>query len=351
MIKKRFKFNGISYILNDDHKVASLVNNTELSGDILIPRSIINQNQEYVITSIEEGSFSFSEIKSIQFEDNSELEIIDEKAFYNSSLKSISLPKSVTKISPYSFACCLKLQEFIIPENSKLKVIESNAFFGSPIESIFIPSDLKYSQENWFNGLMKLTKFKVSPKSQSFFNYQDNYILGKNEEDQYYEILLFARRDIIRAAIPSFVEQIAPHSFEFCKSIQKVSFSNDSNLKIIQKYAFSNSALQTITIPKTVLKICEYAFYWCHYFKRVCFDIDSELKIIEKCAFGNSSLESIIIPSKVETIELIAFSNCKNLLAIEIEENSSMKSIVTDTSIETFQAIIFFPVKSKIRFE
>lgn len=67
----------------------------------------------------------------------------------------------------------------------------------------------------------------------------NNFLLGKstnNSED--YDVLLFARRDIVEAAIPSFIKKIALYSFEKCRALRKVIFTEDSKLLSIGHHAF-----------------------------------------------------------------------------------------------------------------
>ena len=47
--------------------------------------------------------------------------------------------------------------------------------------------------------------------------YDNNFILGKsNQKSEIFDILVFARRDIVNAIIPSFIKQIGPYSFTYC---------------------------------------------------------------------------------------------------------------------------------------
>ena len=73
----------------------------EAKGNILIPRSVIYKSTEYIVTSIEENSFINNKyIISISFAPNSKFSIIKRRAFYESSIQSISLPESLEYLEP-----------------------------------------------------------------------------------------------------------------------------------------------------------------------------------------------------------------------------------------------------------
>ena len=61
---------------------------------VTIPRSFNYESKEYIVTSILEGAFSRSRIKSIDFESDSGLQIIYKGAFAYSFIETIGLPSS-----------------------------------------------------------------------------------------------------------------------------------------------------------------------------------------------------------------------------------------------------------------
>ena len=92
---------------------------------ITIPKQVIE---------ISEGSFSdCKELKKVDFEEKSELQIIGKFAFKNSSIEEIMIPQHVTKISKGAFLWCSSLQQIHIPDDSELQVIEEGAFSNSSL--------------------------------------------------------------------------------------------------------------------------------------------------------------------------------------------------------------------------
>jgi hypothetical protein len=60
----------------------------------------------------------------------------------------------------------------------------------------------------------------------------------------------------------------------------------------------------TVTIPKRIQVICDNCFFRCKTLSRLNFERDSELRRLERLAFGGcSSLHTIRIPSSIESLE------------------------------------------------
>jgi hypothetical protein len=64
-------------------------------------------------------------------------------------------------------------------------------------------------------------------------------------------------------SIPASVAVISGSCFSECKSLTSISFSVDSKLSRLEKYAFSLSGLETIIIPASVEVICDFCFCQC----------------------------------------------------------------------------------------
>lgn len=86
-----------------------------------------------------------------------------------------------------------------------------------------------------------LTKVNLMPNNQIFSFFDSKTIIGKSDpNNKNYDVLVFASRDIEIVKIPSFIRIIGYNALNGCDSIQKVEFSDDSQLEIIQQNAFLN---------------------------------------------------------------------------------------------------------------
>ena len=74
---------------------------------------------------------------------DSQLQSFELGSFSSCSIKLIQIPPLLTKIDNYAFGYCEKLVSVNFPENSNLKIIGENAFEETSIKSISIPSNVK----------------------------------------------------------------------------------------------------------------------------------------------------------------------------------------------------------------
>ena len=136
------------YSIDEQTKTASVVSNNSPNADIFIPRSITHNSQEYLVTCIRSESFRNSiQLKSIRF-----------------------------------------------PPDSELKTIEENAFFNSSIESLTIPSKLTELKDGWSQLTINLDRITVSQDNPCFTLFEEKFILGKSTSNQKIFFLVMLRK-------------------------------------------------------------------------------------------------------------------------------------------------------------
>ena len=377
LTRKKIVQNGVTFIINQQDRTAAVARSKEAKGNIFIPRSIEWDNSEYVVKSISEKAFHFNgEIKSVNFHSNSELQVICDNAFAESSIEEISIPSSVKEIGIFAFNFCESLEKVEFSEDSQLNSIKESTFSYTSIKNIAIPRNVKQIGENAFYCCSKLSTIHFSKDSQ--LKIIDNYA--------------FAESVIEEITVPSRVKEIRACAFFYCHNLTKVDFSENSELNLIEKEAFCNSSIKSITIPSGVEKIGEgcfsltsqlndikvaeckeknfscykgnlilgksdiksdtfdvlflarrdikvvsvpsyikeispYAFIFCHRIQKVEFSDDSKLISLGKHSFSNSSLSSILFPSSVTNVGEYAFYQCTRLEKVEFKDNSKKTSI------------------------
>jgi hypothetical protein len=105
------------------------------------------------------GKSSFSECKSVRsviFENGSQLERFEESAFYGSGLQSIVIPSSVVVLDKSSFSECKSLLSVIFESGCRLERIGESSFYGTALQSIVIPSSVVFlgkTSFTWFKDL------------------------------------------------------------------------------------------------------------------------------------------------------------------------------------------------------
>lgn len=126
----------ITYLLNERNLTASVIRKKEYAGDIIIPKTVVDSNMSYRVTSIGDSAFKGC-----------------------SSLSTISIPNSVTSIEHAAFKGCSSLTAISIPEG--VKSIRENTFYGcSSLVTITIPNSVTSIGDSAFedcSSLMDIT--------------------------------------------------------------------------------------------------------------------------------------------------------------------------------------------------
>ncbi len=137
--------------------------------------------------------------------------------------------------------------------------------------------DASTTSKQWFIGDDTITKV-IIPE-------------GVERIDAYAFANLTALEEI---EVPSTLTDIAYGAFYNCTSLKKITFSGENNLKLINKSAFENCALEgVLELPRGYV-IGDYAFA------------------------GNEKLEGIHVAETLQSIGDYAFAGCKNLKDVQI---------------------------------
>lgn len=297
---------------------------TEKSDILFARRDIKNVTIPSYIKKISPYSFSKCQFLSeVNFEKNSQLQIIDDYAFSVSPIDNISIPSSVTKIGKYAFSGC-KIKNIEFLGDSEYISIGEGAFSEAEFKSISIPSKIIDLQKGWCHGLMKLTSIKISTSNKQYVFKDNTFLLGKiDEKSDIFDTILFARRNIKNVTIPSYIKKISPYSFSKCQFLSTVDFEKNSQLQIIDDYAFYSSSIQKISIPINLKNIGKYSFYDCKSLNNFGIPEKSELETIGPDAFDLSKIKSFYITNNLKQIEYGTFV-CDDLIIVEIAEKCTI---------------------------
>lgn len=316
--------------------------------------SFANSSFEYLkipksVSHIDDHAFFICKnIQLIIFDSDSNLSFMGQSAFESSSISTVTIPNKVKSIEENTFSYCKKLKKIEFLEESELKTIKSEAFSDSRIEVLNLPSQVEKLEENWCSGASKLKVIKISRNKHLAIINNNKLLIGKsNIENDQFDILYFACRDVVVAQIPSAIKRIGSCCFQNCKSLKNVQFPDDSKLEVIETSAFSCSSLESIKIPKHVSVISDYAFFLCQKIQSFIFESDSELNSIGKSAFESSSFTSLSVPKSVSIIGESAFYSCKNLQAIQFDSDSEL-SFIGKSAFE-LTSIINISIPNKVK--
>lgn len=151
---------GLTYTLNADH-TATVVNydDSTLDGVIDIPDTVISDGQPYTVTAINNAAFPNSAVTSVTIPDS--VTSIHDVSFFNcSQLTNISIPNSVTYIGYSAFSSCTSLKSVTLP--SSLSSISEALFSGcSQLTTIHIPDSVSSIQSYAFCACENLKTIRI----------------------------------------------------------------------------------------------------------------------------------------------------------------------------------------------
>lgn len=270
----KVKIDMLYYNLDLDNFTAevSTTGPTNYSGDIVIPESVLFNDVNYSVTSIEGGAFD---------------------GCYD--MTSVIIPNSIKSIGWSAFNGCSALTAVEIP--SSVTYIEDNVFEGcSGLSSIVVSSgNIKYDSRNNCNAIIETATNK----------------------------LLSGCKNTL---IPNNVTSIGQHAFSNCSAITNIIIPN--SVSSIEHYAFSNCTnLTSIEIPSSVSNIREGVFYWCTNLSDIVvadgnsvYDSRDHCKAVIETATNTLIIgcKSTTIPNTVTSIGYEAFRGCTTMTNIVI---------------------------------
>ena len=263
---------------------------------------------------------SRSSIKSVTIPDS--VTSIGNYAFNNcSSLASVTIPDGVTSIGDHAFEGCSSLASVTIPNS--VTSIGGSVFYGcSSLASVTIPNGVTSIGSGAFEGCSSLASVTI-PDSVTSIGGSVFYgcsslasVTIPNSVTSIGDYAFYYCSSLASVTIPDSVTSIGSSAFYGCSSLASVSIL--AELTSIRSYTFSGcSGLESINIPDSVTSIGAGAFNTCRSLTDI--ELPSSLTEIDAVAFGGcSKLEQITIPSGVTLIGFRAFADCYGLKSVSI---------------------------------
>ncbi|WP_290994418.1 leucine-rich repeat protein [Gordonibacter sp.] len=111
----------------------------------------------------------------------------------------------------------------------------------------------------------------------------------------------------------------------------------------------SASDLERLVLPKTIRTVGVHAFSRCKALKEVIVEQDSVLEVMESDAFSNcASLTHVVLPDSLRILRRAAFLNCKKLDTVEIGAHSKLE-VVGDQSFINCAALKSFDFPATVK--
>lgn len=320
-------------------KTASLLSYNENDNNITIPKTVVYEDKEYIVTTINQRAFENNiDINEVVFPDS--ISNIEEYAFYNcTNLSIIELPEGLDTINSGVFRGCTSLTQIILP--STLKVISEYVFYNcSSLVNIALPNNISEIKDFAFLNCKSLKQITFP------FNLTK---LG--------EAVFKGCSSLETVLLNSNLEVISKDAFGYCTSLKSISLSD--NIKVIESYAFYNCVkLSFVYISSGLTSIEEYVFAFCpsiesfivdednDFFKTIdgalyskdetvfyktvetssdTFILSSNTEVILPMSFCFATFKTIVLSDKIEVISSSTFYACEQL--IEITLPSSLDTI------------------------
>ncbi|MBQ0075236.1 MAG: leucine-rich repeat protein [Prevotella sp.] len=203
------------------------------------------------------------------------------------TLQQVEIGEKVKEIKDYTFAGCEALNKFSNTSQYTLRISPSITRIGA----------------HAFDGVKDIQNITIETSSTPIEIASG--VFSKSGVRK-----LYVGRDIKCDALPQ--------PFADCTDLEELEFAKD--VTTINEYAYTNTAIKTLTLPEKTAVLSAGAFYKCGNLTSVTIP-ECVTTIGEKC-FGESGLLSVEIGKNVETIGNSAFENSKQLTYVSVAAES-----------------------------
>ena len=190
-----------------------------------------------------------------------ELKVVGEKCFYGSGITSITIPSTVTSIGQSSFANT-SLKTIYFEEGSNLKSIGNSAFHGCPLESLDLPNSLNTIGDGAFANCKELLRVTIPESMQrigkkAFFGCEKLYSLDFNAIECSIELeSVYFDGGVLQGCI---------NWLSGCTELNNLTFGNSVRVVPYCSFFDCSSLDGNLILPSSVTKVEARAFAHCHY--------------------------------------------------------------------------------------
>ena len=275
---------GILYNIVTKSKKATVIYNDELNitGNVVIPPTVTYKDEyEETVCNV------------VGIEDN---------AFVNKDLYTVSIPNSVTFIGKNAFMGNKYLDEVTIEGNNLTSIGEGAFSTCRNLSRINLPESITIIPKSLFSNCKNLWNVNIPSNVTE---------IGE---------LAFAFCAMSSVTIPNKVKSIGIGAFQNCTRMESLVIS--SSVTTLGTSVFAGTGLTSVTVPGNIQKIPDYAFHACDRLKEVV--ISEGVTSIGENAFSESAaLQKVTIPKSLKTVDADAFRDCDGLKEVHISDFAS----------------------------
>lgn len=308
------------------------------------------------VSALGDEVFTNSALAEIEFAANSSLTALGNNVFSNTDLVNVTLPAGLRVLGNSVFRNCTLLESAVLPEG--LTTMGDATFYGcSALTSVSLPSTLHTMGTETFYGCSSLTRITFAANSQIETLSYDTFsgctsleeielpaslteIAGKDAENGSGYGLFQNMTSLKRVTFAEGSKCLVIGASAFEGSSLE-SFTIPSSVTTIGSLAFASTKLTQISIPRTVTRMDNYAFSSCTLLEEV--RIEAGLVAIPEYAFqNNTALVSVNIPATVTSVAATAFNGCTALKSINLDS--------ANTALTLEDGVLYNAAKTEILF-
>lgn len=319
---------GVKYLL--DGGKASVMQQSGLTGDIVIPETVRHDKTDYTVTTVQDNAFSGNDITSISLPNT--VSVMGDACFGScSKLVSATLPAGLTSLGSNSFSFCYSLESVTLPDG--LTSLGSSCFEGcSKLKSVVLPGGVTTLGSYCFSGCNSLESVTL-PDGIQELGYQCFY--GCNSLES--------------VALPASLRTIGVSCFDGNSALKSVTFGG--SMSALPARCFSGcTSLEAIALPEGVKELGNECFSTCTSLSAVtipdgvtslgtgCFSYCMNLTSValpagvayigSKCFASCSKLKSVVLPDGITALADDCFSYCSALSSVNLP--ASIQSLGDD---------------------
>ena len=295
------------------------------SFDDKMTRIIISDGIESI------GNYAFAscnKVENVTMGDT--VKTLGSHSFYvMSALTSIKLSQLLETIGSHAFSAASSLESIELP-NSLLH-IEQYAFHDSALTSVSIPASVSFISETSFRACTNITSFSVN-QANAYFSSRNDVLFNENGTIIYFYPPSKNRTNF---TIPANVTKICSCAFFRTKHLVNINVDQgnvyyssqdgvlfDKNFMTLIRYP-NKKTNQTYSVPGTVKTIVDSAFFSCSSLESI--TLQEGLTTIEQSAFCYcSKLETLSLPGSVAALGGGVVYGCNSLKSISANKNNTM---------------------------
>lgn len=221
-------------------------------------------------------------------------------------IKEAVIPAQVSVIKQRSFNYHKNLKSVKFSPNSELKCIEDYAFADSGITSLSLPASVEVITDNGLANAPNLNEVEVSADNMFLKLIEGKYIVKENNVGSgVFDVIIFGRRDMESITIPHHIKVINNYAFANCRRLETITFEPNSSLESIKNRSFMSTAgMEELVLPPSLREVGEYSLSFIKNVKRIVF-LGKSVKIESSCFSACKKLTSITF----QNADQITFGN------------------------------------------